>query len=94
MQFTFVDWFLKILLLKMIWRPLRRRIWRKLRFSTMLLMKSGGFYKCPVEKSVRSLMNVPFTLKTFELEVGFIKQAASQGMVLLKGDRSVGGVRA
>ena len=25
----------------------------------------NGFYRCPVEKSVRSLMNVPFTLEKF-----------------------------
>ncbi|KAF3780012.1 Phosphoserine aminotransferase 1 [Nymphaea thermarum] len=56
--------------------------------------ESGGFYRCPVEKSVRSLMNVPFTLEKSELEAEFIKEAASQGMVQLKGHRSVGGVRA
>lgn len=55
---------------------------------------SNGFYKCPVEKSVRSLMNVPFTMQTPELEAEFIKEAAAQGMVQLKGHRSVGGVRA
>ncbi|KAL4198557.1 hypothetical protein AMTRI_Chr03g46510 [Amborella trichopoda] len=56
--------------------------------------ESGGFYGCPVSKSVRSLMNVPFTLEKSELEADFIKRAASQGMVSLKGHRSVGGVRA
>lgn len=56
--------------------------------------ESNGFYRCPVEKSVRSLMNVPFTLEKSELESEFIKQAASQSMVQLKGHRSVGGVRA
>ncbi|XP_020268474.1 phosphoserine aminotransferase 2, chloroplastic-like [Asparagus officinalis] len=55
---------------------------------------SGGFYVCPVEKSVRSLMNVPFTLKRSELEKKFIEEAAKEGMVQLKGHRSVGGVRA
>ncbi|KAG9442683.1 hypothetical protein H6P81_018537 [Aristolochia fimbriata] len=55
---------------------------------------SGGFYKCPVEKSVRSLMNVPFTLEKSDLEAEFIKEAAKEGMVQLKGHRSVGGVRA
>lgn len=55
---------------------------------------SNGFYKCPVEKSVRSCMNVPFTMGTPELEAAFLKEAASQGMVQLKGHRSVGGVRA
>ncbi|CAL5340183.1 unnamed protein product [Camellia sinensis] len=30
--------------------------------------QSNGFYRCPVEKSVRSLMNVPFTLEKSEME--------------------------
>ncbi|KHN35969.1 Phosphoserine aminotransferase, chloroplastic [Glycine soja] len=55
---------------------------------------SKGFYKCPVEKSVRSLMNVPFTLEKSELEGEFIKEAAKEKMVQLKGHRSVGGMRA
>ncbi|KAM7261159.1 hypothetical protein ACFE04_026634 [Oxalis oulophora] len=55
---------------------------------------SKGFYKCPVEKSVRSLMNVPFTLEKSELEAEFIKEAAKEKMVQLKGHRSVGGMRA
>lgn len=55
---------------------------------------SRGFYRCPVEKSVRSLMNVPFTLEKSDLEAEFIKEAAKEGMVQLKGHQSVGGVRA
>lgn len=55
---------------------------------------SGGFYKSPVEKSVRSLMNVPFTLEKSELEAEFMKEAAKEKMVQLKGHRSVGGMRA
>nr|GLL19090.1 phosphoserine aminotransferase 2, chloroplastic-like [Ipomoea trifida] len=55
---------------------------------------SNGFYRCPVEKSVRSLMNVPFTLAKSELEAEFIKEAAAEKMVQLKGHRSVGGMRA
>lgn len=55
---------------------------------------SNGFYRCPVEKSVRSLMNVPFTLAKPELEAEFVKTAAGEKMVQLKGHRSVGGMRA
>ncbi|XP_059286191.1 phosphoserine aminotransferase 2, chloroplastic-like [Lycium ferocissimum] len=55
---------------------------------------SNGFYRCPVEKSVRSLMNVPFTLAKPELEGEFVKIAAGEQMVQLKGHRSVGGMRA
>ncbi|WJX94080.1 Phosphoserine aminotransferase [Trifolium repens] len=56
--------------------------------------ESNGFCRCPVEKSVRSLMNVPFTLEKSELEGEFIKEAAKENMVQLKGHRSVGGMRA
>ncbi|XP_050227289.1 phosphoserine aminotransferase 1, chloroplastic-like [Mercurialis annua] len=56
--------------------------------------ESNGFYRCPVDKSVRSLMNVPFTLEKSELEGEFIKEAAKEKMVQLKGHRSVGGMRA
>lgn len=55
---------------------------------------SGGFYVCPVEKSVKSLMNVPFTLQNSDYEKKFIAEAAKEGMIQLKGHRSVGGVRA
>lgn len=56
---------------------------------------SGGYFICPVEKSVRSLMNVPFTLaKGADFEKQFIAEAAKEGMLQLKGHRSVGGVRA
>jgi phosphoserine aminotransferase len=55
---------------------------------------SKGFYRCPVEKSVRSLMNVPFTMAKPELEAEFVKEAAKEKMVQLKGHRSVGGMRA
>ncbi|VFQ88208.1 unnamed protein product [Cuscuta campestris] len=55
---------------------------------------SNGFYRCPVEKTVRSLMNVPFTLAETPLEAEFIKEAAAEKMVQLKGHRSVGGMRA
>ncbi|PON50004.1 Phosphoserine aminotransferase [Parasponia andersonii] len=56
--------------------------------------ESNGFFRCPVEKSVRSLMNVPFTLEKSELEAEFVKEAAKEKMVQLKGHRSVGGMRA
>ncbi|CAK9167229.1 unnamed protein product, partial [Ilex paraguariensis] len=43
--------------------------------------QSNGFYRCPVEKSVRSLMNVPFTLEKSKLEAEFVKEAAKENMV-------------
>jgi phosphoserine aminotransferase len=56
--------------------------------------RNGEFYRCPVEKSVRSVMNVVFRLPTEELESRFIKEAEKRGMIGLKGHRSVGGCRA
>jgi phosphoserine aminotransferase len=55
---------------------------------------SNGFYKCPVEPSVRSLMNIPFTMATPELEKAFLKACEQRGLLQLKGHRSVGGIRA
>lgn len=55
---------------------------------------SNGFYNCPVNKADRSRMNVPFTLKDAALDGDFLKQAATRGLLQLKGHRSVGGMRA
>ena len=51
------------------------------------------FYRCPVEEGSRSLMNAVFHLPSEELTQRFIQDAANQGMVNLKGHRSVGGIR-
>ncbi|WP_321990932.1 3-phosphoserine/phosphohydroxythreonine transaminase [Marispirochaeta aestuarii] len=53
-----------------------------------------GFYSSPVEKSVRSHMNVVFRLPSEELEKEFITRAKDKGMLGLKGHRDVGGCRA
>ncbi len=55
---------------------------------------SNGFYNCPVAKTDRSRMNVPFTLKDAALDGDFLKQADARGLLQLKGHRSVGGMRA
>jgi len=52
------------------------------------------FYTSPVEAASRSKMNVVFRLPSEALEEKFIKEAKNEGMVGLKGHRSVGGVRA
>jgi phosphoserine aminotransferase len=57
-------------------------------------LDSTSFYSNPVAKEDRSRMNVPFTLKDPKLDEEFLKGAAKQGMVQLKGHRSVGGMRA
>ena len=55
---------------------------------------SDGFYHCPVNVADRSRMNVPFTLRSTELETAFLKQADARGLLQLTGHRSVGGKRA
>ena len=57
-------------------------------------LDASDFYHCPVAKSDRSRMNVPFTLKDSALDSEFLKQAESHGLIQLKGHRSVGGMRA
>lgn len=56
--------------------------------------KSHGFYKGHAKQDSRSLMNVTFALSTPELEETCVKEAAEQGLIGLKGHRSVGGMRA
>ena len=57
-------------------------------------LDSTGFYRSPVARDCRSLMNVPFKLKDEALDDVFLKGAQARGMVQLKGHRSVGGMRA
>jgi phosphoserine aminotransferase len=52
------------------------------------------FYTCPVEPASRSVMNVVWRLPSEDLEARFVAEAKDQGMVGLKGHRSVGGCRA
>ena len=58
------------------------------------LLDSSAFYSNPVAQEDRSRMNVPFTLRDPKLDEEFLRGAAKQGMVQLKGHRSVGGMRA
>jgi len=58
------------------------------------LLDASEFYRSPVAKEDRSRMNVPFTLREAALDDAFLKQAAQNGLVQLKGHRSVGGMRA
>ena len=55
---------------------------------------TSGFYRNPVERSVRSWMNVPFTLPREALDGPFLKEAEAAGLLALKGHRAVGGMRA
>jgi phosphoserine aminotransferase len=57
-------------------------------------LDASSFYRSPVAKEDRSLMNVPFKLKDDALDAEFLKGAQARGMIQLKGHRSVGGMRA
>jgi phosphoserine aminotransferase len=58
------------------------------------LLDQSSFYRNPVDRKDRSRMNVPFTLADPKLDEAFLKGAEKEGMVQLKGHRSVGGMRA
>jgi phosphoserine aminotransferase len=55
---------------------------------------SDGFYRSPVERAHRSHMNVVYRTPSDELDSAFLKGAEQEGLVNLKGHRSVGGIRA
>jgi phosphoserine aminotransferase len=55
--------------------------------------KRPDFYRAPVDKGSRSLMNVVFRLPSEALEEKFVSEAKKAKMVGLKGHRSVGGIR-
>ncbi len=57
-------------------------------------LETTSFYRSPVARDCRSLMNVPFKLKDEQLDEAFLKGAQARQMVQLKGHRSVGGMRA
>lgn len=58
------------------------------------LIDSSDFYYNPVERSSRSRMNIPFILAEQKLDGVFLEKAKAEGLVNLKGHRSVGGMRA
>lgn len=55
---------------------------------------SQDFYHNPVHPEDRSWMNVVFNLPSPELEKLFVEEATHEGLIGLKGHRSVGGCRA
>ncbi|NWG12830.1 MAG: 3-phosphoserine/phosphohydroxythreonine transaminase [Acidobacteria bacterium] len=58
------------------------------------VIDSSDFWRCPVERESRSIMNVVWRLRSEQLEERFVAEAKKAGMVGLKGHRSVGGIRA
>ncbi len=57
-------------------------------------LDESELFRGTVVKKDRSLMNIPFISSSKELDAEFIKEAASNGLIELKGHRSVGGMRA
>lgn len=57
-------------------------------------LDSTNFYTSPVSKDARSRMNIPFHLHDDRLNEAFLQGAEQQGLLQLKGHRSVGGMRA
>ncbi len=54
----------------------------------------NDFYQSKVETRYRSRMNVPFYLMDESLNTAFLSESKAQGLLALKGHRSVGGMRA
>ena len=58
------------------------------------LLDDSDFYRAAVVPEYRSRMNVTFTTPDPDTDAAFVKEAAKQGLVSLKGHRLVGGIRA
>ena len=72
-------------------------IQKKNEFKAQMLynfLDDSKLFRGTVVKQDRSLMNVPFVLPAEELNKEFIKKSSENGLVNLKGHRSVGGMRA
>ena len=57
-------------------------------------LDNSSFYKSPVAKADRSIMNVVFRTPSEELDAAFVKEAKENGLTELKGHRLFGGCRA
>ena len=57
-------------------------------------LDSSSLFKATAEKKDRSLMNITFVTGDPELDKKFVSEAKAQGIVNIKGHRSVGGMRA
>ena len=58
------------------------------------LLDESSFYRATARPDSRSRMNVTFTTPDKDLDALFVKEAAAQGLVNLKGHRLTGGIRA
>ncbi|HAB78416.1 MAG TPA: 3-phosphoserine/phosphohydroxythreonine transaminase, partial [Gammaproteobacteria bacterium] len=67
---------------------------RKKAASLYQAIDHSSFYHNPVALDCRSLMNIPFVLAAANLDGRFVEQSIKEGLLNLKGHRSVGGMRA
>ncbi|RJX27274.1 MAG: 3-phosphoserine/phosphohydroxythreonine transaminase [Dethiobacter sp.] len=67
---------------------------RKAALIYNVIDNSGGFYQGHAVREDRSAMNVTFRLPDDNREKAFAEEAAREGLIGLKGHRSVGGIRA
>ncbi|MDH7602488.1 MAG: 3-phosphoserine/phosphohydroxythreonine transaminase [Armatimonadota bacterium] len=74
--------------------PAIQRINEKKAQTLYNVLDSSDFWRTPADKESRSIMNVVWRLPSEELEELFVSEAKKEGMVGLKGHRSVGGLRA
>lgn len=58
------------------------------------IIDNSSFYSNKVNPIDRSIMNIPFTCPTPELDEKFLSEASKSGLKTLKGHRLVGGMRA
>lgn len=57
------------------------------------ILDSSDFFRGTVREDSRSIMNITFRLPSEDLEKQFLSEALDNGMLGLKGHRSVGGIR-
>jgi phosphoserine aminotransferase len=72
---------------------LERRNEEKAKLLYNAIDARADYYRAPVEKESRSVMNIVFRLPTEALEDKFVAEAKKAKMIGLKGHRSVGGIR-
>jgi phosphoserine aminotransferase len=71
----------------------QKRNERKAKLLYDVIDETPAFFITRVEKESRSFMNVTFNLTSEELEAKFVSDAKVEGIVGIKGHRSVGGIR-
>ncbi len=72
---------------------MERRNLKKAELLYGALDRLSGFYRAPVERSSRSVMNIVFRCPSPALDDRLVAEAKKAGMVGLKGHRIAGGIR-